>query len=1529
VAAAVAGGLLCAAWASPALGALAYWDTNETAVGAVTPAATPANGTWGVNSFWNPVDIGTGTPVAWNDGDTAVFSAGTGASGGLATGANAITVSGTQTAAQLTFEEGTNTLSGGTIVLQGAGAAAGVIQLGTTFTQVINSTITGANGITFTRTTLSGGVTLNAANTFAGPLTLASGRVNLNADGAAGVGPIIVNANTAISSTAIVNSVITLANPITLNAGSGADISSNPGVTLVLNGKLSGTGNWTHGANVTIPGTLVLNNTASDFTGSLTISSGSVVVTGDHVLGNPGLSSALSTASNTAISGSGQIDFLSTSSMTYSTAEQIIINSGATPGLVQINNLGGNNIFAGGVQFNQGTMNTIGVDAGTLTLAGQVIRATAGNKPFSKVGPGTLILTSEDTSGFNSTVNVNNGTLILAGATGTAGDIASAVTVNLNNGTLLRLDNSGGNNQDRIGNAATVNFSGANLLLKGNSGEATTENVALLSYGPGEDVISTLTVEPDAGQSAMFSAGNMTRTSGGLMVFRAPGLGTPLAAGQGQIKFNTAPQLTGAGGIGLDKSIIAGALGDTSITGGGSELVTYDEAAGVKALGTLDYAAVISSGSSVLNNVAIASAQAIAADTTVNSIKVVDSAGSIAILSGTLTVNSGMILASSSSTDGISGAGTLAFPSGTDGMIVGPGDLTVSASINAPAAFVKAGSGRLTLSGTNTLGTVYVSGGTLLPTITEALGSNSSIHVGGGGTLELSDGMNLTTVDLYLHNGGRLLGRGTSSYGRNPRISDGATVILESPDVGGVLKINQPFLNLGTGANRPTLSLRGPGTVDFVPPSATFFGNFELRNNVTVPLRAQPDVLGNSGNSLIFGPGGGTVLMHSVVGGTNWGNPVVINGDANFKDESANGTNTFGPLTVNTPSTISHILDFGFNFLDPGLTFGNTALNASPTFHVTRPPIAGDYGRLTISNVREFGGPRSINKTGEGILTIAGSAGFTGDLNASEGIVIIPSSVPTISGMSGEGIIIGSAIVKAGGHIDPGFNGVGSLLIDGVTINGAPGNKTQFNMQGDATGFDKLFVFGDEKFHINGEAVINLTNLGGVTNGDYTLIDYRTTPISDTDFQKLSLASPIFGGFNASLVHDTGGSQILLHLEGEPPPQWNIDADGNWNGAANWDPSVVPDGTTASANFFGKITAPRTVTLDGSRTVAQLNFGNSNSYTIASDGAGSRLTLGSASNNAVINVSMGSHTISAPVSMDGNVRMNITGGTSLALTGGLSIAADKTATMLSAGTLEIGGPQTHGPGAILEISSGRVTLNSNAGSPASAGAAASAPLSINLNGEGASVVLNSDQDLASIRVDFDVVGNQSFDLASPSGVGQFRSVRVYAADLASAKTSLYGAVRTANAAGAPSATDGIYDSGLSAHFGTGLGIAEVTDAHGESYILMRPTRKGDLNLDGVVSISDFIDLATNFGSTNATWQEGDLNYDGSVTISDFIDLASFFGSTYSGEVLPINPADERALSAFAAAHGAAAPEPATMGLVASAAMLLGMRRRRR
>jgi hypothetical protein len=315
-----------------------------------------------------------------------------------------------------------------------------------------------------------------------------------------------------------------------------------------------------------------------------------------------------------------------------------------------------------------------------------------------------------------------------------------------------------------------------------------------------------------------------------------------------------------------------------------------------------------------------------------------------------------------------------------------------------------------------------------------------------------------------------------------------------------------------------------------------------------------------------------------------------------------------------------------------------------------------------------------------------------------------------------------------------------------------------------------------------------------------------------------------------------------------------------------------------------------------------------------------------------MNVINGAHHVTAPLSLDGNVQVNIAAGASLNASGGFSIGANKLATMRGAGRLEVGGPQSHGAGARLAINAGEVVFNSNAGTPATTTSAAAANLAINITSMNTSVVLNADQDLASIRVDFNEMGDQSFDLNSGTNPGDFRSVRVYASDTETAKAALYDAIRNANINGALSPTDGIYDSGMSAHPTSMIGIARRLDAHGDAYLLMRPTRIGDLNLDGLVSIADFIDLAANFNSSGPqiTWQEGDLNFDNAVTIADFIDLAGNFNSTYSGQTFAIDPAEQQLLAAFAASHGASAvPEPGTLGLLAGAGLMLLSRRRRR
>jgi len=361
-------------------------------------------------------------------------------------------------------------------------------------------------------------------------------------------------------------------------------------------------------------------------------------------------------------------------------------------------------------------------------------------------------------------------------------------------------------------------------------------------------------------------------------------------------------------------------------------------------------------------------------------------------------------------------------------------------------------------------------------------------------------------------------------------------------------------------------------------------------------------------------------------------------------------------------------------------------------------------------------------------------------------------------------------------------------------------------------------------------------------------------------------------------------------------PIWNIDANGSWNTAGNWLSNSVPTGPTASALFTNKITAPRTVTLDGSKQVQTMAFDNANKYTIA-PGSGGTLTVGNGT-TGTITVTSGTHEVSAPLAFSGAVTKD------------------------GPGTLIISGAQSHGAGSSLTLSGGSLTLNSNPGTAATAGAAAVKNLAVTVSGNGAKLTLGSHTDLSDLTISTASAGTQGVDLASGAGAGAFNALRVYASNLTGTRTALNAAVGNART----NPGDGIFDSGL--HPGAAIGIAQIVDAHGDALVEVRATKVGDLNLDGTVSISDFIDLAAHFNGSGG-WQEGDLNFDGTVSISDFIDLASNFNTSYSGEVFPISASDETMLANFAASIGASVPEPGTLGVIAVGAFgLLGRRRRR-
>jgi len=384
-----------------------------------------------------------------------------------------------------------------------------------------------------------------------------------------------------------------------------------------------------------------------------------------------------------------------------------------------------------------------------------------------------------------------------------------------------------------------------------------------------------------------------------------------------------------------------------------------------------------------------------------------------------------------------------------------------------------------------------------------------------------------------------------------------------------------------------------------------------------------------------------------------------------------------------------------------------------------------------------------------------------------------------------------------------------------------------------------------------------------------------------------------------------------------------VDADGSWGLAGNWSTNSGPDSPTAIANFLGAITAPRTITLDGNRTVGTLNINNFMRYTIATGSpSSSTLTIGGPGAAGAINLNPATHEISAKVIVAGQSMFNVPGDGRLVLSGGLQINNGAPLLMTGDGDLTLSGPQTHQNGATLTINNLRLQNDSNSGAPASATTAASAPLAVTVSG-GPDVFLSilrlgASQDLSSLTINYADEGTQYVDLNSNEV--EFHALRIHGGDLDAAKASLAAAIANAKING-----EGVLDSGL--HSGAAIGIAKLIDAHGDPYVLIRSTRLGDLNLDGAVTISDFIDLASHFNAAG-DWQSGDLNGDGVVTISDFIDLASNFNTNYAGGAMPISAGDENTLEAFATAHGVSlVPEPGSLLIFVAAAGLSKRRRR--
>ncbi len=366
------------------------------------------------------------------------------------------------------------------------------------------------------------------------------------------------------------------------------------------------------------------------------------------------------------------------------------------------------------------------------------------------------------------------------------------------------------------------------------------------------------------------------------------------------------------------------------------------------------------------------------------------------------------------------------------------------------------------------------------------------------------------------------------------------------------------------------------------------------------------------------------------------------------------------------------------------------------------------------------------------------------------------------------------------------------------------------------------------------------------------------------------------------------GNQFLTLNYHAPLSQWNNPASSNWNNPANWTGDGVPNGVDARAILGTSAgAAARTITLDTNVRLQSITFDNPGGYTVA--GTNTLTIAGNPATPAVL-VSSGNHTISAPLVLGATTNFSIANGSTLAVTGPFT-ATGQAIVKTGPGTLAV--PAFSATS--LNVAEGTARMDATPSSPATTVS------SLNIAG-GSTPTAKLDLTRGALVIDYTGGPNSPFETTRQQ--------------IASAYN---GGAWTGNGITSSNANNTTHGIGY-AEASSLSTIPPVFGTVDAEAILVRTTRYGDANLDGLVNLADFNALASNFGSTSSNWTQGDFNYDGNTNLADFNRLASNFGLSAAGP--DVTPEDWSALAS-------AVPEPtgATVALGAVAA-LATLRRRR-
>jgi autotransporter-associated beta strand protein len=699
---------------------------------------------------------------------------------------------------------------------------------------------------------------------------------------------------------------------------------------------------------------------------------------------------------------------------------------------------------------------------------------------------------------------------------------------------------------------------------------------------------------------------------------------------------------------------------------------------------------------------------------------------------------------------------------GTTGILTGSGyDVrkgTVNATLGGSVALAKTTPDTATLAGANIYtGVTTVSGGSLRATSGTGLPAASNLVLAGG----VLEGIGATTFTRNLGtswsntvqwtgsggfaaSGGKMtvaIG-GTASptaltWGTGSFVPSGSALLLGSLTADSETDFRND-VNLAAGVRTVSINDNSLVTTDFATLSGILSNGSLVKDGIGMlmlsgtnayagtttvkagALRATSGIGLPAASNLILAGGvleGVGVTTFSRTLGTSGTNTVQWTGSGGFSASGGKMTVAIGGTASPTPLTwgsgnfvpSGSALVFGSPTADNETEFGNRINLAGAVRNVTindNPFSAGDFA--TLSGALSNGG---LTKDGMGLLVLKGSHTYTGSTTVAAGTLKLPAGATLASTtfdvaapatldvtdlgsfalgasktLKGGGTVLGNLSVS--GTVAPGES-PGVLNVGSVTF--SSGGKLQIELGGTTAGtqYDRLQVAGFAG--LGGTLAVSLINGFRPSHNDaFTVLTCgsRSSTFGSTtglDLGGRLTLAPSYASTAVTLTAVQGGSGT-----------WRYDAGGTVGVPANW-AGGVPNGVGDIATLGPVTTVPRTVTVDAPLTLGGLTFTSSVPYTV--EGPGVVRLEGAGSADATLDVASGSHAISASLLVAGNLDISEVFGT-LALEGALDNTGGMAITKTGAGALTISGPQTHGPGALLNVLDGAVYLNSDAGTSA-------------------------------------------------------------------------------------------------------------------------------------------------------------------------------------------------------------------------------------